>query len=56
MKLHEICEAIYSDRGQDAVMDYILAHHPTTPWQYCVPCEIDSPMDDSVCLVCGSLA
>ena len=54
MKLHEICERIYSKHGQGAVMDYIVTNHPMVPWSYCEPCETDSPMDDGACLVCGS--
>lgn len=55
MTLSDICERIYSKRGQYAVMDFITAYLPEIEWDYCEPCEIVSPVDRGCCLVCGSV-
>lgn len=55
MMLREICDAIYFDGGQSAVLAYVSEAHPATPWANCGPCESWSPVDDGACLVCGSM-
>jgi len=54
MNIAEKCQEVYEASGQSAVFDYILSNHPETAWDYCEPCEIQSPMLDGDCLVCGS--
>ena len=54
-KLYEDCCRLYEKAGQSGVFDYINNNHPEIPWAYCEPCEIDSPVEDSTCLVCGSI-
>ena len=51
--LDEICYAIYQKGGQSAVFDYTLKHKDIK-WEYCEPCECESPFDKGCCLVCGS--
>lgn len=56
--LYEICEDLYSRKGQSAVYDYINKNHPEVEWRWCEPCEANSPADPTdqkTCLVCGSL-
>lgn len=57
-QLSEWCERIYSKEGQSAVFDFILEYHHDQPWNYCEPCETNSPVTDDrqpTCLVCGSI-
>ena len=47
---------LYKKGGQHLVYDYVtkgLLKHDK--WGYCEPCEIDSPIYDESCLVCGSI-
>lgn len=53
--LYEKCLEIYENSGQSGVFDFIAANSPDTAWAYCEPCEIESPIEDGDCLVCGSL-
>jgi len=53
--LSRICQKLYEKDGQSAVFDFILDTHPHITWEWCEPCEIDSPVDsDKTCLVCAS--
>jgi len=53
MKHYNKCLKLYQSKGQQAVFDYALKHKDIK-WSYCEPCEIDSPIEDGACLVCGS--
>lgn len=53
--LADECERIYEKHGQFAVHDFIRTQHPEVAWAYCGPCEIESPVYDDCCLVCGSV-
>ena len=46
---------IYVEKGQDGV--FSAAHNGTIKidkWDYCEPCEYDSPIYENCCLVCGN--
>lgn len=47
------CQSIYEKKGQDGVFEY-AGKHPGIPLRFCEPCEIDSPVFDGACLVCGT--
>ena len=49
------CLEIYDKKGQKGVFDYVLENHPTLEWKRCEPCEIESPIWKTLCLVCGSV-
>ncbi len=54
---HKKASAIYEAKGQFAVHD--AAKDGTLSvdrWVHCVPCEIESPIEDDACLVCGTLS
>jgi uncharacterized paraquat-inducible protein A len=53
--LYETCVNIYEKFGQSGVFDYINREHPEVSWKVCKPCESESPTDEGICLVCGSL-
>jgi hypothetical protein len=53
--LQEICLSLYERGGQFAVEDYILERHPEQEWGWCLPCDNEEPLDNEVCLVCGTL-
>ena len=47
--------AIYEAKGQSAVFDAILdGTLKVDYWAECEPCETESPIEDEVCLVCGT--
>jgi hypothetical protein len=49
------CYEIYQKHGREGVFEFIRKEHPEIKWEYCLPCEFDSPFDDDGdCLVCGS--
>ena len=54
MTNYEKAMEIYEAKGQfavhEAAMDGTLK---VDCWAYCEPCEIDSPIEDGCCLVCG---
>ena len=50
--MHEICLAIYERFGQDAVLGFCDLVD-WQEWLVCDGCEIESPVDDGSCLVCG---
>jgi hypothetical protein len=52
--LYRECEEIYDKGGQYAVWDFITDNHPEIIWDYCPPCESESPAENGTCLVCGS--
>jgi hypothetical protein len=54
MNRYELCEKQYEKGGQSAVFDFVIKNFPELIWAYCKPCESDSPIDDSTCLVCGT--
>jgi len=54
---HKKASAIYEAKGQFAV--HVAAIDGTLKvdrWAHCVPCEIESPIEDDACLVCGTLS
>ena len=51
--LSNVCQGIYELSGQDAVMGYVLKYHEHIPWLMCDGCEVESPVKDGSCLVCG---
>ena len=53
--LYGKCLEVYEKSGQGGVFDLITANFPDTRWAYCEPCEIESPLEDGDCLVCGSI-
>jgi len=56
-ELYEWCERLYEKGGQSAVIDFVLEYHHEQPWDYCQPCEVQSPVTaeaEPVCLVCGT--
>jgi len=53
--IYPVCERIYERYGQSAVFDFVLTHYPEIKWERCLPCEIESPIQNGLCLVCGSL-
>lgn len=52
--IYDKCLTAYEAGGQQAVFNLVLSEHPDTKWEYCEPCEIESPVADGTCLVCGS--
>ncbi len=56
LTLAEQCAHIYATNrdGQASVFAFIGKMHPNLPWEYCGPCESESPTDNGACLVCGT--
>jgi len=52
--IYELCVQKYERGGQAAVFEYVLSNFPELEWKNCDPCESSSPIDDGLCLVCGS--
>jgi hypothetical protein len=51
-----IAYEIYENQGQDGV--FKACHNGILKfdfWKYCNPCEIESPIYDNCCLVCGTI-
>ena len=48
------CYSAYTISGQTAVFAFIKKNYPLIPWEWCKPCESDSPMLGDECLVCGT--
>lgn len=51
--MYEICLAIYNRFGQDGVIKFCDAIG-WDEWLVCEPCEIESPVENGICLVCGT--
>ena len=52
---YEKAVEIYKAKGQSAVFDAVLDGTLTaTSWDWCVPCECESPHEGLTCLVCGT--
>jgi len=49
---------LYEKGGQSEVYDYVNEHHKDWDWDYCEPCECDSPVFKTegfrICAVCFS--
>lgn len=47
---------LYDEGGQSAVYDYVNEHYPHWDWDFCEPCDCDSPVfkveGESICAVC----
>lgn len=55
MRIYSECLRVYETRGQHGVFDLVTSKYPWITWEYCTPCEVDSPVLDQSCLVCGSV-
>ena len=52
---YEKAVEIYEAKGQSAVFDAVLDGTLTASnWNWCEPCECESPHEDKTCLVCGT--
>ena len=57
--LDDLCYIIYQGFGQSGVIDFIRSRQENVTlmdvgWALCEPCEIDSPIYEGACLVCGT--
>lgn len=53
LSLAERAKALYDSGGQDYVFSFAKAQG-ITDWRLCTACEIESPIHEGSCLVCGS--
>jgi hypothetical protein len=53
--LDDVCYAIYQDKGQRAVEEFVYKYFPDLPWEPCIGCEDIEPRYKAICLVCGSV-
>ena len=54
MSIYDECLAIYDEAGQEGVFQFVKRKYPNVEWRECKPCEIESPIHEGACLVCGS--
>jgi hypothetical protein len=49
---------LYDEGGQSAIYDYVNEHYPNWDWDFCEPCDCDSPVykyeSYRICAVCFS--
>lgn len=43
---------VYEEGGQYAVYAWVEEHHPDWDWEWCAPCEDETPTWDHVCAAC----
>ena len=57
-ELSQTLTNLYDEGGQDAIFAYVNEHHKNWDWDYCIPCEYDSPVYKydafRICAVCFS--
>lgn len=57
-ELSQTLTNLYDEGGQDAIFAYVSEHHKNWDWDYCIPCEYDSPIYKyetfRICAVCFS--
>ena len=53
--IYNLCVMKYEQGGQSAVFDFVSRNFPEIKWSWCEPCESESPIEDSTCLVCGGV-
>lgn len=53
-KLSEQCLNVYVQTGQSGVFDFVTQNYPKISWEWCEPCEVESPAENHECLVCST--
>ena len=48
----KVAQKLYEEKGQSAVFAYANKHK--IGYEFCKPCDTDSPQVKHICLVCGS--